>query len=294
MKVTHSYLAPLSLFAVTAVWGLTFTMVRTALESIDVYYFLFLRFSIASIAMIFLFPRQVIKIDKGTMKDGIILGLSLLCVYIAQTEGLRLTTASNSALITGLYVVVIPIIAYLGFKEKPPIGSTVGVALALPGTYLLTNYSLKGAGIGDFVTLIVPFAAAAHTILTGVYTKRRPLVGLVIVQFILIASLCGIICTAKGGVFVDISAQTRLTLFVTAILASVLAFMTITWAQRTVDPTRAGIILALEAPFAVVFAYLLGGEMLSGLSLVGACLMVAGMFISEFHLIVKKITEQFL
>ncbi|MBT3182453.1 MAG: DMT family transporter [Deltaproteobacteria bacterium] len=285
-------MAALSLLFVTAIWGSTFIFVKWTIAELDLYYFLFLRFFIASAFMSLVFYRRLKMMSFATLKAGAILGLFLTGTYVAQTEGLQYTTASNSALITGLYMVVVPFCSILYLKKKPSLLSIVGVTLAIPGLFFLTQYSLTGINIGDIITMIVPFTCAWHITLTGKYAKDHPVVPLVVVQFIFAMIVCGAMTLFRGSATTSIPSVGWLTLGVTAIFATCLAFAVQTAAQRVIDPTRTGIIFAMEAVFGALFGWWLGGEVLTMLAFVGACLMVMGMIVSEIHPLTKHLIDK--
>jgi len=293
MKVTaRQNLAVIGLLFVTAVWGSSFILVKWTIAEIDLYYFLFLRFFIASVLMAVTFHRRLKRMSFSTLKAGLVLGFFLTAVYVAQTEGLQYTTASNSALITGLYMVVIPFCCLIYPGRKPRLLSVVGIALALPGSYFLTQGSLAGINKGDVITFIVPFAAAWHIILTGEYTKKHPIVPIVIVQFIFATLVCGSMMIVRGTTFVPVPPIGWLTLVITAVFATCFAFLIQTAAQRYVDSTRTGIIFAMEAVFGALFGWWLGGEMMTQIAFVGACLMVSGMIISEIHPLARSLIDK--
>ena len=285
-------LAAFALLFVTAIWGSTFIFVKWTIAELDLYYFLFLRFFIASAFMILIFHRRIRMMSFATLKAGAILGLFLTGTYIAQTEGLQYTTASNSALITGLYMVVVPFCSIWYLKEKPKLLSTIGVTLAIPGLFLLTQYSPMGINLGDAITMIVPFTCAWHITLTGKFAKHHPIVPLVVVQFIFAMIVCGVMTLVRGSATANIPSIGWLTLGITAIFATCLAFAVQTAAQRVIDPTRTGIIFAMEAVFGALFGWWLGGEVLTMLAFVGACLMVGGMVISEIHPLTKHLIDK--
>lgn len=275
------------LIAVTAIWGLTFILVKWTVEDLGIYFFLFVRFSLASTLLIAIFRRRLKRIEARTVKAACILGLLMFTVYAAQTEGLRITTASNSALITGLYMVLVPLMVLIYPGKKPDPLAVVGIAIALPGLFLLTRFSPTGINAGDLITLICTLACACHIVLTGEFANQHSLIPLVVIQFLFVTLMSGIVATIKGEFTTEISYLGWSTIAITAVLGTAVAFTIQIAAQRIVDPTRAGIALAMEAVFGALFGFLIGGETMTALSFVGACLMVSGMFISEMRPLVK-------
>ncbi len=276
-------LAVFALLAVTAIWGSTFILVKWTIEDIGIYYFLFIRFALASAVLLAIFHGRMRRIGKDTIKAALVLGLLMFTAYASQTEGLRFTTASNSALITGLYMVLVPFFSFAYQRTRPDPLALVGIALAIPGLFLLTQYSFTGINAGDLITLVCTFACAWHIIFTGKFAAGHSLIPLVVTQFLFVTLLSGGVALAKGEFTVRISQMAWFTIVLTSIFATAIAFTVQIAAQRVLDPTRAGIVLAMEAVFGTLFGYLLGGELMTTLSLVGACLMVGGMFLSEMR-----------
>lgn len=280
------------LLAVTVIWGSTFILVKWTVSELDVYYFLFVRFAVATALLAIIFHRHLKKTRRKTIGAAFILSIFMWGTYAAQTEGLRFTTASNSALITGLYLVLVPVFSTILFKTKPQILSACGAGLALIGLFLLTQYSYKGFNIGDGMTLICSLTCAFHILLTGRFTKGHNLIPLVLFQFIFVTIFSAIASSIKMSFTFDISPVAWLTIFITGALATAAAFTIQTAAQRVIDPTRTGIVFAMEAVFGALFAYLIGGEILSRISLFGACLMVCGMVISEIKPAAKYLIDK--
>lgn len=289
---TRSGLASLSLLATTAVWGVTFIFVKWAIAEIDLYYFLFLRFGIASLIMAAVFHGRLRRITLPTIKAGALLGILFTAIYIAQTEGLRFTSAANSAFITGLYMVIIPICMYFWKGMRPHIFSILAIFISMPGMYLMTECGVGGINRGDLITLIAAFAAAWHIVMTGEFSKRHPVVPLVTCQFVIAAIICGIVAMIRGGVTIHIPMVAWGSLAITSVFATCVAFMVMTFMQRYVDTTRAGIIFAMEAVFGALFGYVIGGEILTTAALFGAGLMTAGMIISEIHPLTRAIFKK--
>src|SRR3989338_10678792 len=129
-RLYNPTVAVFALIMMTAIWGSTFTLVKWTVATVDVYAFVAQRFALATFIMALLFHRRLRFFTWNALKDGVILGLLLGIALIAQTEGLRFTTASNSSLITGLYMVVIPILSIRMTRERPTSCTIAGIALA--------------------------------------------------------------------------------------------------------------------------------------------------------------------
>ncbi|NLX86040.1 MAG: DMT family transporter, partial [Clostridiales bacterium] len=130
--------ADLALLSVVIVWGSTFVLTKDAIQHIETYNFLMLRFGIAVLMLLLFSIKKLPGLDRVTIKNGAILGLLLFIGYAFQTVGLNYTTASNSAFITGFSAVIVPILSAIMLKKKPQLSALAGVVLAVTGLGLLT------------------------------------------------------------------------------------------------------------------------------------------------------------
>lgn len=265
----------------TFAWGASFVLVKTALAEMNLYYFLFLRFSLASILMAVIFWKQVSGAGRSTVGAAFLLGALLAAAYIAQTEGLKITSSANAALITCLFMVLIPFFSYFYNGSRVGIFPVVGIALSFAGMYLLTCMGLTGINRGDAIVLGCAVAVAWHVIMTGKYARSHRLIPLVTYQFIFVALISGVAAALKGGVTLNISSRSLFTILFTGVFATIVAFLIQTAAQRVLSPARTGVICALEAVFGALIPWALLIERPRAISVAGALLMVAGMVVSE-------------
>lgn len=274
-------LAVSALLASTAVWGATFLLVKITIARLDVYYFLFLRFAIAAIVLFAFCHRQILSVSGKTLKSSLILGVMISIMYISQTEGLKFTSAANSALITCLYMVLVPPFAFFYSGTSMEKNAWTGITVALAGMILLTYYGLRGPNLGDVITLTCAVAAAWHIILTGKYAHTREIIPLVFFQLLLVVAISGVVAAIKGSFTMDIAPFEIFTILFTSLFATVASFLVQVAAQKVISPTRAGVIFSMEAVFGSAFAWGFGMELPTLISFAGACLMVGGMLISE-------------
>ncbi|OGQ23469.1 MAG: hypothetical protein A3I05_08030 [Deltaproteobacteria bacterium RIFCSPLOWO2_02_FULL_44_10] len=276
----------------TLVWGSTFILTKWAVEDIDVSYFLFLRYLISFITLALLFPKKLISLRLPTLKSGFFLSLFLTAIFLTQTEGLKITTASNSALITGLYIVFIPLVSYFLFKTQSAIPSLLGIPISTIGLILLTQYSYTGMNKGDLLTLLCAIFSALHIVYTGKAAPHHSSRSLMIVQCLFVALFCGALALSRGSFTSILSSRVILALLTTSLGCTVFAFTVQIIAQRIIDPTRAGLIFALETVFGAFFASWWGGERMTSISFFGACLMVIGILVSEMSPLVRKLVAR--
>jgi drug/metabolite transporter (DMT)-like permease len=265
--------------AVTAVWGATFVLVRDAVAQVPPFAFIAYRFLAAALLLAAIRPRLAAA-GSPELAAGAVAGLALFAGYGFQTVGLQYTTASNAGFITGLSVVLTPLLAGLLLRQSPGRWPVAGALLAAAGLGLLLLQALE-VRRGDALVLGCAVAFAAHILLLGRYAPRLSSYRLAIVQ-LATAGLCGLVwARAAGDLVVPGTAEVWVALAITSVAASAAAFLIQTRAQREVSPTRTAIIFTMEPVFAGLFGFLLAGERLSPRGWLGAGLILAGMLVAE-------------
>ncbi len=274
------YWIQFALIGVAVVWGATFVMVKDAVESYPLFSFLGLRFAIAVVAFLLLFPRAVRLLDARTWGVGLIAGGLLCAGYVFQTWGLQGTTASKAAFITGMFVVITPAMQAVILRSMPRRATLFGVAAAVLGLWLLSGASTGGWNAGDTRVLLCAVAYSAHIIVLGGIGKRHDPLALTLVQLLTTAVVCGAIALAIEPFALPTTSEVWVALLVTGVLASAVAFAVQTYAQRHIPPARTALILISEPAFGGFFGWL-AGEALGVSGLVGAALILVGMIAAE-------------
>jgi drug/metabolite transporter (DMT)-like permease len=275
-----AYRWELAMVAVTAVWGSTFVLVRDAVAQIPPFAFIAYRFLAAALLLAAIRPRLVAGGQPGLVAAGAAAGLALFAGYGFQTVGLQYTTASNAGFITGLSVVLTPLLAALLLRQPPGRWPLVGALVAAAGLALLSLQRLE-VHRGDALVFGCAIAFATHILLLGRFAPRFSSYPLAVVQ-LGTAGLGGLVWAGVAGdLAAPGSAEVWVALAITSVVASAAAFLIQTRAQREVSPTRTAVIFTMEPVFAGLFGFLLAGERLSGRGWLGAGLILAGMLIAE-------------
>jgi drug/metabolite transporter (DMT)-like permease len=270
-----AYRWELAMVAVTAVWGSTFVLVRDAVAQVPPFAFIAYRFLAAALLLAAIRPRLA-AVGAPELAAGAVAGLALFAGYGFQTVGLQYTTAS----ITGLSVVLTPLLAGLLLRQSPGRWPVAGALLATVGLGLLSLQALE-VRRGDALVLGCAVAFATHILLLGRYAPRLSTYRLAIVQMAT-AGLCGLVWAGVAGdLVVPGTAEVWIALAITSVAASAAAFLIQTRAQREVSPTRTAVIFTMEPVFAGLFGFLLAGERLSARGWLGAGLILAGMLVAE-------------
>lgn len=287
-----TYKAELILLIVTFSWGLSFPLIKISLQFISPGFFVFIRFFLTLLIFYVLYRKKIDFKKFRLWKYGITLGIFLFFGFAFQTAGLKFTTASKSAFITGTALVIIPFAQYFIIKNKPKPENLTGAVIVMTGLYILSESYLAVLNIGDILTLICAFSFAIHIVLLDKYSRLIDFNYLVFGQFFTMAILSLLYTLIMELIFFDeflieINSTLIITFIYTAVFSTLLSIILITKYQKETTPLRAGIIYNMESLFAVFFAFLLLGEIMNFYQMIGAVIMIIGLFVSEFYGFVK-------
>lgn len=277
----HPIIATLLLVATTFFWGITFTVVKDAVLRVDVFFFLSQRFILASVVMVV--PGLLLKgiPDRGTIRAGMILGAALFASYAFQTAALLYTSASNTAFLTGISVVLVPLLGRIFFGRTTGRKEAAGALLASAGLYLLCTGGSFVINRGDLLGLACAFCIALHILLTGRYAHRHDVFWVTAIQLSTIAILSTVVALARGEEITRLYPFLFWPLVICALFATVFAFWVQTSMQRFIPPARTALIFCLEPVFAAGYAAIVAGERLSPTGWTGAILILSGMLLTE-------------
>jgi drug/metabolite transporter (DMT)-like permease len=267
----------IALMAVAAIWGGAFLSMKGTLERLDVNSFLAWRFLIATLLLILIRPSVLKKIDLPFFKKGVILGIFLSSGYIFQSFGLTLTTVSNTGFITGLYVVLTPIVAAVILRKNISLVEWFAVLVATVGLALL---SLNGFqfGLGEFLVLVSALLFAFHIVGLGEWSKGLDAYALTVLQL----GTCAVVtflASFKSGFKAPPDSGVWWSIIYTAIFATALAFIIQTWAQSFIAPSTVGVILAAEVVFAAGLGIWFLNEPVTLRIALGGLLVLASMYL---------------
>jgi drug/metabolite transporter (DMT)-like permease len=293
----RSLKAHVLLVAITLIWGATFVTIKDALGDASPLAFNLLRMLLATLCLAAIFPKQLKRAGRAEVIASLPVGVFLFLGYTLQTSGLRLTTPSKSAFITGLSVVLVPLFMFILFRRKLSVWSAAGVLAALVGLALLALppgqqwHDLAAINPGDVLTSGCAVSFALHIIFLGRATsaQRVPRVSyksVAVLQTlfatVLMAAALPLARPLTGvGAFVQWTPRLAVALIITAVLATALAFAVQSWAQQFTPPTHTALIFALEPVFALITSYVLLGERLGGRALVGCASILGSVLLSE-------------
>jgi len=274
--------ADLSLLLVTAIWGTTFVVVKDTLQVLPPFTLIALRFTFAVVALALLFGRRLRGISWTDVRSGMLVGVFLFVGFATQTLGLQLSPASTSAFITGLSVVLVPLVALVWLKHRPATGAIVGVAAAAIGLGLLTIKDSLSFAPGDTLTFGCAVAFAFHIVAVGKFAPKMDALVLTLVQLAFTGLLSwGVALTVEHPTIVWTPGLLLVLLYM-GVVATGLVFCIQNVAQRFTPATHTALIFTMEPVFAAFFAFIWLGEQMGGRAGFGAVLILAGMLAAEF------------
>lgn len=290
-KLNTYWFAVLKLFIAGVIWGASFTLVRWSLVDFTTSQIMIWRFAIAFISaevLIILFKKDFYKKTISDFKLSIFPGIFLGITILLQNHGLNYTTATNSAFITTIYVVMIPFMGYFLYKFKILISDVILAITALLGMVLLlhvfggNSIGLKQFNFGDLLTFFCAMTSAVHIILIGVYAKKckSPF------RFNTFQTFWALITTLPFFFYESYHQNINLwpdktswqsvnSVIGLAVFVSLIAFYLQVTAQKILPTTTASMLCLLEAPFSYIFASLLLSEKLSFIQAIGALIILA-------------------
>ncbi|WP_043695605.1 DMT family transporter [Luteibacter sp. 9133] len=273
-------LATIGLLSVTAIWGSTFVLIKDVVGRMAVVDFLAVRFLLAAIVMLVLFARPVWRLGRAERRRGLALGVLYGFAQWLQTEGLALTSPSVSGFVTGMYVVLTPILALVLFRQRMPLSTWLAVVLATAGLGVLALNGFQ-IDIGVLLTLASAALYALHIVGLGHWSKPGDAFGMSAVQMVGIAAVCLLATLPHHGPSLPPDGKAWVAVLYMALVAGAFAMLVQTWAQAHMPATRAAIVMTTEPVFAAGFAVLLGVDALTTRMVVGGTMVLAAMYLVE-------------
>jgi drug/metabolite transporter (DMT)-like permease len=272
--------ALLVLVAVTAVWGVTFVQVKDAVAIYPLFAFLALRFAIASCTLGVPGARRVSSLGRSGIVAGSLAGGLLGAGYALQTAGLERTSVSSTGFITGMYVVLTPLLALALFRVGIGAAAWGGVVLATVGLAMLAGVH-GGSPAGDLLVLAGAAVYSLQIVLMERYAPRFDALAFTLVE--MLAAFAGLLVVAvvAGQLGVPHGSTVWGALLVTGIFASALAFLAQTWAQRRASATQTALAFSLEPVWAAFFGFTLAGDRLGTIGWLGCVVIMAGIALAE-------------
>lgn len=282
------------LLLTAAIWGFSFVAQRVGSEHLGAFTFNGIRFAIGSIYLLplilFLSRKKAKNVQedvntieadrKETFKAGLIAGIVLFIAAALQQIGMASTTAGKGGFITGIYMVIVPVLG-LFLKQKTNKNTWIGIVLAIIGLYLLTITDGLSIGKGDLLVLMSSFLWATHILIIDNFTKKIDPLKLSSIQF----ATCSILSLVVALGFETITAAgikgALMAILYGGLLSVGVAYTLQVVAQKDAKPTHAAILLSMESVFGVIGGALFLEESLNGRGLIGCVLIFVAIIISQ-------------
>ena len=280
--------ADLALGLCALIWGATFVVVKDALAFSSVFSFNAMRFTLAAVVMGLVYARALRKADRATLAAGVLIGFFMFGGYAFQTLGLKFTTPSKAAFITGASVVMVPVLLAAFWRRRVSRWAWAGAVAALFGLYFLTvpRAGFSALNAGDLLALGCAVMFAFHIILVARYSPRHSVAALSFLQVATTAALTALCLPVLAATrweppFVRWSPMLVAAILITAVGATALCFSLQVWAQQYTSPTHTAILFSLEPVFAALTSLIVVHERLSARVLSGAILVFIGILLAE-------------
>jgi len=274
-------MAEIGLGLAGVIWGANFVLVKLAMEHMPAFYYLGLRFGVGAVLLAPFSVSRLRRLNRRGWLIGIGIGILLFAGFALQTVGLRSTSPGISGFLTSLYVILVPILIGLFTGRWPSPMLAVGVFIVAGGLTVLSVCGPLGFGWGEILTLLATLFWAIHILGVGYGSTRISAIALVELQL----AVCAILSLAAAFIF------ERPTLFPgweatgaviwTGIMGGVVAYLLVALGQRYTPPTLAGILMSLEAVFALIVSVIWGYDSLTLRAVIGFVLVFAGTTIAR-------------
>ncbi|KHL70556.1 MULTISPECIES: DMT family transporter [Pseudomonas] len=281
--------ADLLMLITAMIWGTAFVAQRVGMDNIGPFLFTGLRFLLGALVLmpLLLLQRRSLGQVRGPgfahrplLLGGVLMGLALTVGINLQQVGLLFTSVTNSGFITGLYVIVVPLLG-LFIGQRAGLGIWLGALLAVFGMFLLSVGEDFQVASGDWLQLAGAFVWGVHVLLVGFFASRYDPLRLSILQFLVCAVVSLLLALAlEPIVWASIVAAAPAVLY-GGCFAVAVGYTLQVVAQKDAIPSHAAIILSLEAVFAAIAGWLFLDESLTLKSYLGAAIMLAGMLLAQ-------------
>ena len=257
------------LILTTLFWGGSFLFTKIGLREIPPSLFVFSRFTLAALIMLIVFARRLKSLNRGILKRGVIVGIALGLTNMCFVFGIQGTSISRAGVLNNLFVLFIPFITKLVWRDRVGRINMGGVVLAALGIWLLATSGGAGFNRGDLVSTICAFFIACHIITVSKVLRDDDVYLVSMIQFATVAAIAGIVTLAVPTEPFSVSTPGLMTVVYCAIFPTVICFTLQNTFQRYVTPTRAGLIYTLDPVWSLLAGLFVLGEHLKPLEWLG-------------------------
>jgi len=257
------------LILTTLFWGGSFLFTKIGLREIPPALFVFSRFTLATIIMLIVFVRRLPSLNRGILRRGVIVGVALGMTNIMFVFGIQGTSISRAGVLNNLFVLFIPLITKLVWRDRIGRINLGGVALAALGIWLLATSGGAGFNRGDLLSTICAFFIACHIITVSKVLRDDDVYLVSMIQFATVAAIAGAVALATPTPAFSVSVTGMMTVVYCAIFPTIFCFTLQNTFQRYVTPTRAGLVYTLDPVWSLLAGLFVLGEHLRPLEWLG-------------------------
>lgn len=273
-----------SLLGATLIWGSSFIVLKSTLDSVPTLWVLALRFTGAAALMALIGWKELKQLDRQYLKKGAVLGTALFAAYTLQTFGLEYTTPGKNAFLTATYCVLVPFMWWAFTKKRPDAYNLCAALVCIIGMALVSLDGDLSLGLGDGLTICCGIFYALHIILTSRAVEGRSPVLLSMVQFAVAGLWCWVTAPMVSAFPTGVPASAWWSIAYLCFMCTGICFLLQTIGQKHTTPQTASIILTLESVFGTLLSVIFYHEQLSLKTLTGFVLIFIAVLISETKL----------
>ena len=297
--MSRSIKAHLLLVLMTLIWGSTFVLIKAALNDSSPLVLNAVRMALAAVLLAVYYRKQMAALTRPVFMAGVVVGFFLYLGYAFQTSGLKLTTPSKSAFLTGTSTVMVPLLLVAIWRTHIHLWRVVGIVLALAGLFLMT-VPAGGTGLADFakvnfgdiLSVGCAFGFALQIIFLGRASQRFPFEQIAVLQIATAAVLMAVTAPFLEKTYFHPTGTVVATVLITGIFGTAVAFTVQAWAQQFTPATHTALIFNLEPVFAWLTSFIYLKERLGLRAGAGALLILGGVLVSELLGHVEKPDEE--
>jgi drug/metabolite transporter (DMT)-like permease len=277
-------LPELVLMVVTLIWGATFFAMQFMLRETGPFAVIAIRFVVGSAALLVVFRGRMRGMTREEVGAGMTIGLVTFALYALQVAGLVHIASSRSAFITAMYVPMVPLLQLLLLRQAPGVAAWLGIGVSFAGLLLLSGGggAELSLGLGEWLTLGCAVAAALQIVLLSRWAVRTDPLRLAFVQLGTVAVLALAAMPLAGEGLAGLSLPGWGVGLALGLLGTAFALGAMSWAQRTVSPTRATVIYSMEPVWGGLIGAL-AGEAMTRSTVGGSLLILLGVLVSELR-----------
>lgn len=273
----------------TIFWGGSFVANKIGFREIPPVTFMFIRFTLATLIMGILCLRRLSSLNREIMKKGVAVGLALGATNLIFVIGVSGTSASRAGFLNNLFVLIIPLICYLIWRERVSRATLSGICLAFAGLWCLARGGAAGFNLGDLLSTICAVFIAGHIIAVSKILKDEDVYLVTLVQFATVSVMGGGIYLLFAPPLQSFGPVSAGAIVYCAVFPTVICFtLQNTW-QRFTTPAQAGLIYTLDPIWSMIGGVAVLGERLSGAEWIGCALIFIGV---AAPLLIRRIWER--